>query len=345
MEEENRHEESKSEHSKEDKEDIGVESMAEDKTPQVTIDNNPDKKFNPEKLKKTVKKNPWVMATIVLGIIALVLLVMMLRGGITGNIITGKAIGGQEAGDKLIDYLNSRTGGGVEYISHEDKGDLYEVMVSYQGQNIPVYITKDGEYFVQGAELISGQGDTPTQKPQTPSEPVEVSIDDDAIKGDPNAPVTIIEFSDYECPFCGKYFEQTYPQIKEEYVDTGKVRLVFRDFPLGFHDYAQKAGEAAECAGEQGKYWEMHDKLFENQDSLDVSSLKQYAQDIGLDTASFNSCLDSGMMEDEVKSDMDEGQDYGVTGTPAFFINGIPLTGAQPFSAFKEIIDAELAKQ
>jgi protein-disulfide isomerase len=172
----------------------------------------------------------------------------------------------------------------------------------------------------------------------------EVSLDDDPIKGNKNAPVTIVEFSDYQCPFCGRYFSQTYPQILKQYVNTGKVKYVFRDFPLSFHKNAQKAAEAAECAHEQDKYWEMHDKLFENQRNLDIASLKQYAADINLDTKKFNSCLDSGKYASEVQKDFNEGSRYGVSGTPTFFINGIKLVGAQPLSAFKQVIDAELTK-
>ena len=178
----------------------------------------------------------------------------------------------------------------------------------------------------------------------TGTEVVDASVDDDAVKGNANAKVTIIEFSDYECPFCGRHFAETYPQIVKEYVDTGKVKLVFRDFPLSFHPDAQKAAEAAECAGEQNKYWQMHDKLYTNQQALDVESLKIYAKDIGLNTATFNACLDDGKMVDEVAKDFADGQSYGVTGTPAFFINGRFIAGAYPFADFKKIIDEELAK-
>ncbi|MFH1054276.1 MAG: thioredoxin domain-containing protein [Candidatus Woesearchaeota archaeon] len=167
--------------------------------------------------------------------------------------------------------------------------------------------------------------------------------DDDDVKGDINAPVTIVEFSDYECPFCARFYSQTLGQIDDEYIKTGKAKLIYRDFPLGFHAQAQKAAEAAECAGEQGKYYEMHDKLFEDGVAGGLSSFKKYASDLGLDTAAFNTCLDSGEMADEVKKDFQDGQKAGVTGTPAFFINGRLVVGAQPFSVFKQAIDAELA--
>jgi len=171
----------------------------------------------------------------------------------------------------------------------------------------------------------------------------EVSIDDDAIKGEKDAPVTIIEFSDYECPFCARFYSQTLNQIDEKYIKTGKVRLVYRDFPLSIHANAPKAGEAAECAGEQDKYYEMHDILFENGVSGGVASYKVFAGQIGLDQAKFDSCLDSGEMASEVQKDFADGSKYGVQGTPAFFINGKLISGAQPFSVFEAAIEAELA--
>jgi len=184
----------------------------------------------------------------------------------------------------------------------------------------------------------------PQQEQQQPSR-IEVSVDDDPVRGSENAPVTIIEFSEFECPFCGRFFQQTLPQIEENYIKTGKVRHVFRDFPLTFHQYAQKAAEASECADEQGKFWEYHDKLFENQNALDTGSLKQYAKDLGLDTAKFNSCLDSGKMTSEVQKDFSDGAQSGVSGTPTFFINGIQIVGAQPYSAFEQLIEQELNKK
>jgi protein-disulfide isomerase len=171
---------------------------------------------------------------------------------------------------------------------------------------------------------------------------VQVSIDDDTIKGDSNAPVTIVEFSDFQCPFCARFYTGAYQQIKQQYIDTGKVKFVYRDFPLGNHEYAQKAAEAAECADDQGKYYEMHDKLFET-GLLDVANLKLHASNLGLDTAKFDECLDSGKYYNEVQKDFKDGQAAGVDGTPQFFINGIRVRGAQPFSAFQQIIEAELA--
>ena len=185
----------------------------------------------------------------------------------------------------------------------------------------------------------------PTQGQQIPSqgEKVTVEIGDSPVLGSKSAKVTIVEFSDYECPFCGRHFEQTYPQLKKDYIDTGKVKLVFKDFPLGFHAQAQKAAEAARCAGEQEKYWEMHDKLFSNQESLSVENEKKWAKDLGLNSGKFDSCLDSGKYAKDIQADSSYGQSIGVSGTPSFFVNGKQLVGAQPYSAFQAAIDAELA--
>ena len=186
---------------------------------------------------------------------------------------------------------------------------------------------------------------TPTA-PRPTAVPVAAAADadDDPFLGKKNAPVTLIEFTDYQCPFCKRHFTNTFDQIKKEYIDTGKVKYVVRDYPLGFHNNAQKAAEATECADDQGKFWEMHDKLFENQHALDIASLKQNAVDLGLNTGEFNDCLDSGKHEAEVKKDFADGSAAGITGTPGFFVNDKKLSGAQPFASFKAIIDAELSK-
>jgi protein-disulfide isomerase len=158
-------------------------------------------------------------------------------------------------------------------------------------------------------------------------------------RGDPKAPVTIVEFSDFECPFCVRA-EETVKKVLAAY--PGKVRLVYRDYPLPSHGRAQKASEAALCAGDQNKYWEMHEKLFANTRALEVGQLKQYAKDLGLTTDAFDKCLDSGEKAKLVEESKQAGEAAGVNGTPAFFINGRGLSGAQPFEKFKEIIDQEL---
>ena len=169
-------------------------------------------------------------------------------------------------------------------------------------------------------------------------------IDDDAFMGDPNAPVTIIEFSDYECPYCQRFYSQTFSSIKKEYIDKGLVQFVYRDFPLNIHQFAQGAAEAAECAGEQDKYFEMQDKLFKSGVDGGIESYKQYAKEIGLNQTKFDSCVDNREMKEEVTNDFKDGQAQGITGTPGFIINGEKVIGAQPFEVFKEVIDRKLAE-
>ncbi len=187
-------------------------------------------------------------------------------------------------------------------------------------------------------------GEIPEQNGQEqPEQPSEVKVSEGShVKGSADAPVTIVEFSDFQCPYCGRFYTQTLPQIEENYIKTGKVKFAYRHFPLSFHQYAQKSAEASECADEQGKFWEYHNKVYENQQTLSLESLKQFAKDLSLDTGKFDECLDSGKMESKVKKDFAEGQAAGVQGTPAFFINGVSLVGAQPYSAFEQVIENSL---
>jgi protein-disulfide isomerase len=171
---------------------------------------------------------------------------------------------------------------------------------------------------------------------------VPVEVGTAPVRGNPKAPVTILEFSDFQCPFCVRA-RPTVSRVREAYGD--KVRWVFRHFPLDFHAQAEKAGEAAACAGDQGKFWEMHDLLWSNTAKLQVPDLKAHAATLGLDAAAFGECLDSGRHGGLVSGDLAAGQGYGVSGTPAFFVNGRPLVGAQPFEAFAQVIDDELQRQ
>jgi protein-disulfide isomerase len=158
-------------------------------------------------------------------------------------------------------------------------------------------------------------------------------------RGSSQAAITIIEFADFQCPYCSRA-AATLDKVLAAY--EGKVRLVFRHFPLSFHEKAPKAAEAGACADEQGKFWALHDALFESQ-ALEPEALKEQAMRLGLDAAKFDSCLDSGRTAALVKRDQAAGQKAGVTGTPAFFINGRMLSGAQPEDEFKKVIDEELA--
>jgi protein-disulfide isomerase len=166
--------------------------------------------------------------------------------------------------------------------------------------------------------------------------------DADPVRGHAAAPITIVEFSDYQCPFCARV-NPTLAKVRETYGD--KVKIVFKDYPLPNHPQAPKAAEAAHCAGDQSKYWEMHDALFANQRALEVPALKQTARAIGLEGAAFDACLDSGKHAATVRSGAELGERMGVNSTPTLYINGRALIGAMPFENFKAIIDEELARK
>jgi len=180
---------------------------------------------------------------------------------------------------------------------------------------------------------------------------VILNVDNHSFKGDKNAKVTLIEFADYQCLFCGRHFRETEPQIERDYVKIGKVKFIFWDFPLKSHKDAFKAAEATHCARDQGKYWEMHDRLFANQGSLDLRSLSQHARAIGLNLQSFQLCLDNGKYTADIRRHMEEATKLGVKVTPTFFLGpteaDIPkvkiqktIVGAKPYTSFKETIDS-----
>jgi len=190
--------------------------------------------------------------------------------------------------------------------------------------------------------------------PQAPPTNVKLKLGNEGvIEGDENAGIELIEFSDFECPFCGRFYTQTLSQIKKDYIDTGKVKMIYKDFPLSFHPSAMKAAIAGECAKEQGKFWELHDKIFDNQQAwanqgpiVSIPLFKQYASDLGLDENQFNTCLDEDKYADEVQEDIGEAGSL-VSGTPTFLIGNekdgyTVLVGAQPYQAFKQILDERL---
>ncbi len=160
-------------------------------------------------------------------------------------------------------------------------------------------------------------------------------------KGSSSAKVTIVEFSDFDCVFCAQA-EPTIEKLLEKY--GSNIRFVYRDLPLPIHPNAPKAAEASHCAQKQGKYWQMHAKLFQSQQQLGIEKLKLYAGELGLEQSAFDSCLDSGETQSIVAASLEEGSRLGINGTPAFFINGRLLTGAQPYERFAELIDHELAQ-
>ncbi|KER05605.1 Na antiporter NhaA 2 protein [Marine Group I thaumarchaeote SCGC AAA799-E16] len=180
---------------------------------------------------------------------------------------------------------------------------------------------------------------------------IKISKGDDPMLGDPNAPLSIIEFSDYQCPFCARFYVQTLPLLKSWYIETGEVNFVYRDFPIPNHPNAMPAAVASECADDQGKFWEYHDILFIKQDTwkklegMDaITAFKEYALELNLDAESFDSCFDSGKYVEEVNQDLSEGRSYKISGTPTFFIGNeeigySSMFGAKSFSDFQTIIE------
>lgn len=203
-------------------------------------------------------------------------------------------------------------------------------------------------------------GDTQqSPQPASPEEdtgPVKVSVDDDPVLGNKNAQVTLIEFSDYECPFCKRHFDQTLGQLKKDYIDQGKVKMIYRDLPLPFHDpMATLEAIAANCARDQGgdtTYFKYHDQIFKrttsNGNGLTKDDLYTIAADLGLNSTNFKSCLDTEKYKEEVQKDLDDANKVNASGTPTFFIGkssadgiieGVRIVGAQPYSVFKNKID------
>jgi protein-disulfide isomerase len=193
----------------------------------------------------------------------------------------------------------------------------------------------------QMQKVVADLQKTANLKLELPQPRIQVAAEGPT-RGPKDAPVTIVEFSDFECPYCGQAFE-TVEQVMNAYA--GKVRLVYRQFPLNFHPHAAKAAEASLCAADQGKFWEYHDVLFKNQKKLEPTDLKAHATEVGIDAQKFGQCLESGDKKKVVDADQQAGLAAGVGGTPAFFINGIFLNGAQPIDEFKKVIDGELARK
>jgi protein-disulfide isomerase len=207
----------------------------------------------------------------------------------------------------------------------------------------------------QLGEVVRPAQPHPVQDVSTgPANRVHTSVTDAPALGRADAPVTLVEFSDYQCPYCRMFFSDTFPTLKREYIDTGKLRYVFRDYPLDqIHPQARRAAEAAHCAGEQGKFWEMHDQLFQNQQALAAPQLSEHARNLGLDAATFDACLESAKYAARVKDGQSNGAAAGVRGTPGFIVaktqpddsvEGTPVRGAQPVETFRKLIDELLTE-
>jgi protein-disulfide isomerase len=200
-------------------------------------------------------------------------------------------------------------------------------------------LVKEG---VKPAELytsIISQGATSRLPPEPP--PVMVDLGPAPVKGPQDAPVTVVAFSDFQCPFCSRA-ANTVKQLEEEY--KGKLRVAFKHQPLANHENARPAATASLAAHEQGKFWEFHDKLFANQTALDRASLERYAQELGLDMGKFKAAMDSNKFEAHIAADSAQGSQIGAGGTPTFFVNGRKIVGAKPIEVFRKMVDEELRK-
>lgn len=221
-------------------------------------------------------------------------------------------------------------------VLRKDMDEIKRVLISI----LPVLVKKEG---VEGAPQV-----VPPLRVETPQS-ATVSVDGNPTMGKSDAALVLVEFSDYECPFCARFNADVLKQVKREYIDTGRLRFIYKDFPLPFHQNAMKASMAARCAGEQGRYWEMHDALLENQQ--DLGNLDGLVKKTGVNAATFNECTEGRKYEDAVMRDLSEGRELGVNGTPTFIlgrldasgkVNGEVIQGAMPYVAFKSRIDSLL---
>ena len=192
----------------------------------------------------------------------------------------------------------------------------------------------------------------PDRRPSRQDQRVSLPLGDTYAIGNKDAPVTLVEFTDYQCPFCSRFHKNTFSQIKKNFVDTGKVRFISRDLPLPFHKNAFKAASASRCAGEQDKYWEARDLLGSNPKNLSDQDLSNYARKLNLDTEQFETCIASNKYETEIKRDISEANQAGINGTPGFVLGktpkdgtmkGVKISGAQPYSSFAARINKLLA--
>lgn len=218
--------------------------------------------------------------------------------------------------------------GANEYMT---RGQLAVILDRLERERIPEIIKK--------IEADGNASETPKK--------INVSVDDDSILGESSAPITMIQFVDYQDPFSKRFYLETLPTIQKNYIDTKKIKYIVRDFPLSFHYDAKNAALGAECIKEQGgdgKYFEYYDKLLENQNNLGLEDLKKYASEIEMDSESLEICVNGKRYINEVEKDVVDGQIAGVNGTPYFFINGTPIAGAQEYGVYESIIEDEIEK-
>jgi protein-disulfide isomerase len=297
-----------------------------------------------EHVKKSRSFNPRYWKWVSLALAVLLIIVLVAQG------IPDFGLMKNARADDALKYLNDEVLGGFATAElnevKEENGmyvlDIELISVAGQTQDATIYLSKDGELMFPTVIPLEEDNTEPTDVETEPTEEevVEVDVTGQPFIGNEDAKVTIVEFSDFQCPYCEKGYT-TMKEVLANYPED--VKIVFINFPLSFHEYAQKAAEAGECAFAQGKFEEYHDMLFENQDALTLDDLKKYAVDLGLDTEAFNTCLDSDEMASKVEDDMAYGSELGISGTPAFFINGQKITGARPYADFETAIEEALA--
>ena len=309
-EEETESEETESEET-ESEETESEEETESKKTNEIRIDNDPDKPI--------ISKNPWMPATIILAIIVLVLIITNFTG-ITGNAITGNVIAEEDAGDKIMNYLNARTGGGIEYVSAEDLGDIYEVTVKYQGQEVPVFITKDGEYFIQGAIPITTETQTPSQTQQT-QQPQEV------IKSDkPQVELFIMT----HCPYGTQAEKGIIPvfELLEDKID-GSIKFVH----YFMHEPEETETPIQVCIRQEqsNKYLDYLKCFLEDGDSNKCLTQTK------IDKTKLDVCIDS-KSEEYYNTDSTLSEGYGVGGSPTLVVNGEQVNSGRSSDAYLQTI-------
>lgn len=236
------------------------------------------------------------------------------------------------------------------------------IIITMSGTVLAAPMTKDqGETILKELREIKQLLARPQQQqvlaaPSGPPNPQNMTVKGDAkyVLGKSDAPLTMVEFTDYQCPFCGRFEATTFPEIKRNYIDTGKLRLILRDLPLSdMHPFALKAAQSAHCAGDQGKFWEMKELAFKNQGKIDVDSLAGYAKDLALNGDIFKSCMTDGKHMKEISDEAKYAQSLGINGTPTFIlgktmgdsVEGRVIVGAQPFEIFEAAINEMLGKR
>jgi protein-disulfide isomerase len=281
---------------------------------------------------KIKKVRIWQVSTAVLGVL---LIISIFMGGFSKGSANGSALSGNAVADKAVKFINENLmqGRGTATLEGvEESNGMYKIKLDIDGQEMESFISNDGKLlFPQAVDLTNKPQ---LQQPPTQAQDVNINIENSASKGADDAKVVMVEYSSFSCGYCNKV-RGTIDQILSEYPND--VKVVYKHFNRGGTD--SETAQAAECAGEQDKFWEMHDLIFDKGSQGDPI---EYAQEIGINTDKFSECLDSGKYSAKVTADTNEARSFGISGTPSFMINGKLVKGAQPYENFKKIIDEEL---